>query len=108
MDLSITELDLSNQNLTELPNLSIYPNLKILYCSNNQITELNNLPPSLVEFYCNNNQITEINYLPERLQDFNCLDNPFILNYDYQIDFQNIIKYNKDKELEKMQMSILK
>ncbi len=40
-------LDLSYSDLTELPDLSNYKNLDILYCKNNEITTLNNLPPNL-------------------------------------------------------------
>ena len=55
---SITELDLSNKGLTKLPDLSNYTNLKRLNCSNNQITHLDNLPPTLTLLYCSNNKIT--------------------------------------------------
>ena len=50
MDYSnITELDLSNKGLTKLPDLSIYTNLKKLNCSSNNITSLDNLPPTIIE-----------------------------------------------------------
>ena len=52
MDYStITELDLSNKGLTKLPDLSIYTNLKKLNCSSNNITSLDNLPPTIIELY---------------------------------------------------------
>jgi len=54
---NITELDLSNKGLTKLPDLSIYSNLKILNCSYNQITSLDNLPLTLTELYCSNNPL---------------------------------------------------
>ena len=44
---SITEINLSHQELDVLPDLSIYPNLTILYCGTNQLTSLDNLPASL-------------------------------------------------------------
>ena len=49
---NITELDLSNKGLVELPDLSKYTNLKNLNCSNNKITTLDNLPPGLKELDC--------------------------------------------------------
>lgn len=54
---SITELDLSNKVLRELPDLSKYTNLKILDCSNNNITHLDHLPLSLTTLYCSNNPL---------------------------------------------------
>ena len=39
VDLSITELDVSGQNLIEL-DLSRYPNLEVLHCHNNDLIEL--------------------------------------------------------------------
>ena len=41
---SIVELNLSGKDITELPDLSIYPNLRKLYCSCNEIEKLDNLP----------------------------------------------------------------
>ena len=39
VDLSVAELDVSGQNLIEL-DLSRYPNLEVLDCSENELTEL--------------------------------------------------------------------
>jgi len=59
-DYTVTKLDLSEQNLQVLPDLSLYTNLQILCCFNNQLTSLDNLPPTLQELYCWDNQLTRI------------------------------------------------
>ena len=47
-DYTITELDLSYQDLTKLPDdICKYINLKKLYCRINQLTSLDNLPFNL-------------------------------------------------------------
>ena len=60
-------IDLSNKKLKKLPDLTKYTNLKILKCSNNELTELNNLPNTLTELYCDNNQLQKLNNLPNKL-----------------------------------------
>ena len=69
---TITELNLSYNGLTELPDLSKYTNLKMLYCHYNKLTNLDNLPSTLT-------------YL-------NCSNNPF--NYNFELTLENIRKYN--------------
>ena len=69
---TITVLDLSNKGLYKLPDLSIYPNLQTLDCSNNKLTSLDNLPIGL--------------------QELNCSNNPF--NYNFELTLENIRKYN--------------
>ena len=49
---TITELDLSDQELRELPDLSKYTNLKNLYCHYNKLTKLDNLPHELTYLNC--------------------------------------------------------
>jgi len=52
---NITELDLFNKDLTTLPDLSIYTNLKKLNCAGNKIATLDNLPQTLTYLDCYNN-----------------------------------------------------
>jgi Leucine-rich repeat (LRR) protein len=89
---TIIKLNLSNKGLTKLPDLSIYPNLQILYCSYNELTSLDNLPIRLQELYCSSNKLTSLNNLPIGLQKLYCLNNPF--NYNFEITLENIRKYN--------------
>jgi len=74
MDYSIiTELNLSNKELTKLPDdIHKYTNLKKLNCAGNLIATLDNLPPALSELYCG------------------C--NPLL--YDFELTLENIRKYN--------------
>ena len=71
---SITELDLSYKGLTQLPDLSLYTNLKNLNCSQNQITSMNNLPHTIT--------------------DLDCADNPF--TYDFIPTLENIRKHTQN------------
>jgi Leucine-rich repeat (LRR) protein len=59
----ITLLDCSNLRLKKLPKLSHLTNLRILYCYDNNLTEIPLLPPSVVAIYCHNNRITNLNCL---------------------------------------------
>ena len=72
---SITELYLSNKGLTELPDLSHYTNLKTLDCSDNQITNLDNLPLSLIYLDCGCNKITHLDNFPLSLTRLVCGNN---------------------------------
>ena len=73
------ELICSGIGLTELPNLlEKTPNLVILDCRNNELTNLPNLPPTLRILYCEQNEIIELPNLLEQtpnLQELNCADN---------------------------------
>jgi Leucine-rich repeat (LRR) protein len=52
-DYTVTELDLSNEGLTCLPeDILLYTNLRILNCNNNQLTSLDKLPNTLEELDC--------------------------------------------------------
>ena len=68
----ITELDLSNRELTELPDLSMYVNLVTLNCSENNLTQLYNLPPNLKTLDCYWNKITQLDNLPHNLERLYC------------------------------------
>ena len=69
----ITKLDLCNMKLTTLPDdITNYINLIELYCQDNAIVRLDNLPPGLQILYCGGNQITSLNNLPPGLQILNC------------------------------------
>ena len=76
VDLSITELDVSGQNLIEL-DLSRYPNLEVLNCRINDLTELDlSHTPELTKLFCSQNQLTELDlsHTPE-LTDLWCYGN---------------------------------
>ena len=69
----ITELDLSNKNLTELPELP--DTLVTLYCGDNQLIELPDLPDTLEYLYCSKNNLTSLPELPETLKELYCSNN---------------------------------
>jgi Leucine-rich repeat (LRR) protein len=74
----IKKLDLSNQELTELPeDIHLYTLLEELNCNENQLTALpENLPASLIELSCNENQLTNLpNNLPASLIILQCNGN---------------------------------
>ena len=73
---SITIVDLGNKNLQSMPKwINKCINLQKLYCFNNQITKIENLPSNLQELQCSNNKITKIENLPSNLQILYCHDN---------------------------------
>ena len=91
-DYTITELDISYEELTKLPDdMDKYTNLKELECSDNQITSLDNLPSKLETLYCSNNKITRLDNLPQKLKVLCCAYNP--LKYDFEATLENIRNY---------------
>jgi len=69
----LTSLDCSNNQLTQLPTLP--PTLKYFSCRNNQLTQLPTLPPTLKNLDCNNNQLTQLPTLPPTLEILDCSTN---------------------------------
>jgi Leucine-rich repeat (LRR) protein len=74
-------LNLHGLGLTELPQLVSEdpPTLKYLNCECNRLTELPQLPSTLVGLYCRGNQLTKLPQLvsecPSTLVDLYCADN---------------------------------
>ena len=78
VDYTITVLDISNRELTKLPDdIDKYNNLKELICSHNKITSLDNPPPKLEVLYCGGNP----------------------LKYDFEPTLENIRNYNASRIL---------
>ena len=75
----VTELDLSNKGLTELPDLSKLINISELNCSNNQLTSITSFPPNVIVINCSNNQLTSLPSFPPyqtaRTFKINCSNN---------------------------------
>ena len=67
----IIKLDLSYKQINGILNLDKFCNLTELNCYRNQITNLDNLPNSLIKLYCNGNKITNLNNLPNSLTELN-------------------------------------
>jgi hypothetical protein len=71
----VEDIYLCNKNLTYIPDLSRFVNLKYLDCDNNQLTYLPNLPSSLVGLYCSYNQLINLQKLPNNLEVLDCNSN---------------------------------
>lgn len=65
-------LVISGRGLTKLPDLSRFTRLQRLYCSDNELTELINLPKTLLRLDCSANNLTKLPALPENLQFLDC------------------------------------
>ena len=58
---SVTNLDVSNQNISDLTGISDFSQLQILDCSDNSISSLNlNLLTVLMELHCSTNNLTSL------------------------------------------------
>ena len=75
----ITDLDVSYENLTSLPD-DLPPKLITLWCFYNQLTTLpENLPPKLQCLWCTNNQLTSLpKELPLYLKELSCSNNHLV------------------------------
>ena len=76
----VTSLNISHNKLKYIPSWILNCTmLKILYCDNNKIENLNNIPLTLEELYCDNNNIKEITHLNlPRLQILHCFNNKIV------------------------------
>jgi len=70
----IQEINVSIQT-PYLPNLSRFYNLRVLHCSNNQLTHLPNLPSTLKCLNCSNNKLKHLPTLPFTLTYLCCNKN---------------------------------
>ena len=78
-------MDLSYQNLTEIPG-DLPSGLEKLVISYNQITKIENLPSGLEKLWIHNNQITKIENLPDGLKELYIPRNPLECNPRYSGD----------------------
>ena len=97
MDYTIEELNLSYKDLLILPDLSKYTKLKILKCSNNQITRLDNLPLGLLELRCSDNQITSLDNLHPGLIKLYCGSNQITSLDNLPLGLKGLYCYCKQK-----------
>jgi hypothetical protein len=70
---SLVVLYCFDNRLRTLPNLPI--KLQWLYCGYNQLTALPPLPNSLTELNCFHNQLSNLPFLPKNLTSLNCYNN---------------------------------
>jgi Leucine-rich repeat (LRR) protein len=68
----IEKIDIHRMNLTYIPPLDRFTKLQILYCSNNELTNLPILPDKLEILDCSDNELTEFPNLPNTLKYLDC------------------------------------
>ena len=91
----ITEIDLWQYNIKSIPKwINECVNLRILDCSDNQITKIENLPHNLQKFECDNNRITKIENLPPNLQKLYCFNNQITKIENLPPDLQKLDCHN--------------
>ena len=98
----IEEINVFYKELSYLPDLSRFTNLKYLYCSHNQFISLPLLPDSLQELYCYNNQLSSLYPLPNSLEILFCKNNPtdeFIHPYNLDVLKKETITLSKFRDL---------
>ena len=71
----IETIDISSKNITYLPSLKRFYNLKTLYCDHNELTHLPELNSSLIKLSCYNNQLTQLPELNNHLKVLSCEHN---------------------------------
>jgi len=74
-DSNILKLDICNKNIKGILDLSKFTCLEKLFCFNNRITSIINIPSTLKILYCTFNQITQLDNLPCSLEELNCCNN---------------------------------
>ncbi len=91
------KIDISNKNIVGILDLKSFCCLKELYCQNNQITQIINLPDYLEYIDCSNNQIEKLENLPDCMTGINCKSNPIThLYYPFDVlpkKFPKTLKY---------------
>jgi hypothetical protein len=90
-------LNCEKNKISQLDNLP--SSLIILNCSNNQINNLDNLPLGLKILDCESNNIKQLNFLPDGLETLLCGNNK-IINLDDLPNSLNFLSYNFLSELE--------
>lgn len=93
-----TKLNLSNLNINGVLDFSGIKNVSCIDCSNNQITELINLPIGLIELNCSHNQITKYTNLPIGLKKFNVSHNKLTGKLNLN-NYTNLVELNCSNNL---------
>lgn len=71
----ISKIDISDKDITYLPDLTRFKKLEELICCDNRLTSLPALPENLKLLDCSNNELTLLPALPENLQNLFCYNN---------------------------------
>ncbi|MCB0795966.1 MAG: hypothetical protein KDB88_14620, partial [Flavobacteriales bacterium] len=73
--LALTTMLVGGANITDLDGLQFFVSLVELNCSQNELTQLPDLPPGLEELRCNGNDLTALPPLPATLSNLRCGSN---------------------------------
>ena len=60
-------------------------------CSNMDITYIEYIPETIIHLYCGDNRLTELPNIPHRLRYFDCSFN----NLPYEVTLKNLKEHNK-------------
>lgn len=94
-------IDISDMDLTELPDLSTVVVKGIFDCSRNFLTSLKGAPKEVDVFACNFNKLTSLEYGPKKARIYNCFCNSLKTLKgapDAVVEF--VCSYNQLKDLE--------
>lgn len=72
---NLTVLNVNDKNISDLTGVQYFDKLGMLYCSNNLLTSLPNLPSTLFQLSCSKNQIVSLPELPSSLKFLFCENN---------------------------------
>jgi hypothetical protein len=101
------KINISNKNLTYLPSLERFYQLKELNCSWNKLTKLPNLPYTLEILDCSDNLILKIPYLSNKLKELNCSNNKLTNIPNLPNTLQKLYcSYNKLTQLDNLPHSL--
>ncbi len=71
-------VDVSHKNIADLTGIEYFTNLLMLFCYNNNLTNLPILPHNLQTLECDYNQLISLPSLPNSLEDLRCMQNHLI------------------------------
>jgi Leucine-rich repeat (LRR) protein len=71
---NLSYLDISNNNMTVLPN-NLPNSIKTLICRSNKLTSISQLPNQLEKLLCSGNLLTQLPTLPSTILELDCYDN---------------------------------
>ena len=99
---NLIDIDISNNNLYQIPELPI--KLKLLNCMSNNLVKLPDLPNSLENLNCSFNKIKHLPPLPKNIDTIQCVCNnlenlPYIPEQIVKLIFNNNPCYLKYKDL---------
>lgn len=73
--LNLSDINCDGLNIANLDGIQYFTNLTTLYCQNNQLTTLPNLPNTIQRLSCGSNQLVNLTNLPSGLTSLFCQNN---------------------------------